>query len=112
MNSQKNIARLKHLRLVGVMEGISYLVLLGIGMPLKYLAGKPEVVKVVGWAHGVLFVWYAIALLIACLSLKKSFGWLMKGGIASLLPFGPFVFDKGLKKDEQEIREALQEVNA
>jgi integral membrane protein len=45
-----------HLRLSALLEGISFLVLLGIAMPLKYMAGIPEPVTVIGWAHGVLFV--------------------------------------------------------
>ena len=56
------------LRLVGILEGISFLVLLGIAMPLKYLAGQPEAVKVVGWAHGALFVLYVGAVMQAALA--------------------------------------------
>ena len=46
---------LGRLRVVGFWEGISFLVLLGIAMPLKYLAGWPDAVRVVGMAHGVFF---------------------------------------------------------
>jgi integral membrane protein len=50
-------------RTIGYAEGISLLVLLGIAMPLKYLAGYPLAVKYTGWAHGLLFVAYlALAL--------------------------------------------------
>lgn len=76
------------------LEGISYLVLLLIAMPLKYLADMPLAVKYVGWAHGLLFVLYVGFLMIVALiekwDLKKAFF----GFIASLLPFGPFVFEK------------------
>ena len=54
---------ISRLRTVGIYEGISYLLLLGIAMPIKYMLGIPEVVKYVGWAHGVLFVLYMAALL-------------------------------------------------
>ena len=53
------------LRLAGITEGISFLVLLFIAMPLKYWAGMPLAVKYTGWAHGVLFVLYGICLIMA-----------------------------------------------
>ncbi|HTO03360.1 MAG TPA: DUF3817 domain-containing protein, partial [Opitutus sp.] len=46
---------LSRLRFIGWWEGVSFLVLLGIAMPLKYLAGEPAAVRVVGMAHGILF---------------------------------------------------------
>lgn len=47
--------RIRILRIVALIEGVSFLVLLGIGMPLKYLADIPAAVRITGWAHGVLF---------------------------------------------------------
>ncbi|WP_317048755.1 DUF3817 domain-containing protein [Hymenobacter sediminis] len=61
---------LGRLRVVGFLEGISFLVLLGIAMPLKYLLGQPEAVRIVGMAHGVLFVAYV--LLVLQVSLERS----------------------------------------
>lgn len=52
------------LRLVGLLEGVSFLVLLGIAMPLKHFAGRPEAVRVVGMAHGVLFILFVVLVLI------------------------------------------------
>ena len=82
------------LRLIGLLEGISYLVLLGIAMPLKYYMDQPKMVQIVGMAHGVLFVLYVIVLLIVHLQYKwnilKTFG----AFIASLVPFGTFYADK------------------
>src|SRR5262249_12017979 len=49
------------LRLVGYAEGVSFLLLLGVAMPLKYAAGMPEVVFWVGLAHGILFMLYVAA---------------------------------------------------
>jgi integral membrane protein len=53
------------LRRVGKLEAISFLVLLAVGMPLKYLAGIPLAVKICGWIHGLLFVWLLISLWLA-----------------------------------------------
>ena len=93
---------LNRFRLVAIMEGVSYLVLLGIAMPLKYFAGLPEVVKYTGWLHGVLFVWFMMLLLKVWIKYKWSFGKTLLAFIASLLPFGTFVLDNKLKKEEQE----------
>ena len=49
---------LNRLRSVGILEAISFLLLLGIAMPLKYAFGQPEMVRIVGMAHGVLWILY------------------------------------------------------
>ena len=89
-------------RLAGIAEGISFLLLLGIAMPLKYVWGQPAAVKVAGWAHGVLFVIFCLALARAMLAEK----WPAKRGamvfVAALLPFGPFVIDRRLQAVERE----------
>jgi integral membrane protein len=84
---------------VAVAEGISFLVLLLIAMPLKYLAGIPQPVTIVGWAHGVLFVAFLILAYEVKVALNKSFLWLMKAFAASVIPFGPFVLKKDLEKN-------------
>ncbi len=86
-------------RLIAVLEGISYLVLLFIAMPLKYFAGLPDAVKYVGWAHGLLFVLFGIFLLLVWIKYKWSFGKTTVAFVASLLPFATFVLDKKLKKE-------------
>jgi integral membrane protein len=86
-------------RFIAILEGISFLILLFIAMPLKYAAGKPEFVKYVGWAHGVLFVLYLIFLLQAWIKQRWKFGKVIKAFVASLLPFGTFVMDKQLKTE-------------
>jgi integral membrane protein len=93
---------ISRLRTVGIYEGISYLLLLGIAMPIKYMLGIPEVVKYVGWAHGVLFVLYMVALLQVTLVHRWPVLKVAAGVLASLLPFGPFVLDKKLLKAEEE----------
>ena len=93
------VRRVRH---VGLVEGISFLLLLGIAMPLKYLAGWPWGVKVVGWAHGVLFVLYGLATLQA----MRHCGWGLVRAFtifgASLIPFGPFLIDPKLRREEEE----------
>ena len=85
---------LKILRLLALLEGISYLLLIGICMPLKYLFDILEPTNPVGLAHGVLFVAYCIWVLIVTLQKKWSFGTMMLAGLASLFPFGTFIADK------------------
>ncbi len=91
---------LKRFRQVAVLEGISYLLLLFIAMPLKYFAGIPEAVKYTGWAHGVLFVLYAVMLIQVWQTYNWKFGKAALVFIASLLPFAPFYVDKKLKTEE------------
>ena len=74
------------------------MVLLGIAMPLKYLAGLPLAVKVVGWAHGLLFVVLLMVLGVVTYLARWP---LRKAGVvvlAALLPFGPFVIDRRLRE--------------
>ena len=86
------------LRLTGFVEGISYLLLLGVAMPLKYMAGKPEYVRVMGMAHGVLFVLLCLAILLAMRYARLSFRWATVVFIASLIPFGTWMIDKHLAR--------------
>ncbi len=88
------------LRAVGMAEGVSYIALLGIAMPLKYFAGKPMAVTIAGSIHGGLFVLFCWALLDAKLEHEWSVKKALKPFIASLLPFGPFVIDRGLKEED------------
>jgi integral membrane protein len=86
-------------RIIAILEGISFILLLGIAMPLKYFAGMPLAVKYTGWAHGVLFIFYI--LLLIQVKIEYDWGWKRTAGafIASLLPFGTFVLDARLKKE-------------
>ncbi len=95
-------------RLIGFYEGLSYLILLGLAMPLKYMFGIPELVKYVGWAHGVLFILYMVTLLQVVVVHKWSVGKIAAGVIASLLPFGPFILDKKLLQPEEVVKETAQ----
>jgi integral membrane protein len=90
---------ISRLRRIGFAEGISFLVLLGVAMPLKYLAGLPMAVKLVGWAHGLLFILLLLALAQAKYRARWSIGYSAVVVIAALLPFGPFLLDRRLARD-------------
>ncbi|WP_345220402.1 DUF3817 domain-containing protein [Hymenobacter koreensis] len=87
---------LGRLRVVGFAEGVSFLVLLGIAMPLKYLLGQPEAVRMVGMAHGLLFVLYVLLVIMAAIEHSWSFKKAVLAFVASLVPFGTFWADKKL----------------
>jgi len=87
------------LRVIGFWEGVSFLVLLGIAMPLKYFAGYPEAVRVVGMAHGILFLLYVWAAIQAALEHDWTWRRTVLVLVASLLPAGPFVVDAKLLRE-------------
>ena len=92
------------LRAIGLIEAVSFLVLLGIAMPLKYFAGMPQAVTAVGWIHGLLFITFCIALTHAHQEAKWTV-WRTGGVlIAALLPFGPFVIDGRLRKEDEALQ--------
>jgi integral membrane protein len=99
---KKLFAPVFHLRVSGITEGISFILLLGVAMPLKYMAGMPGAVKYLGWAHGILCIWYTIAVIwtreTVGLSLKDTAIALL----ASLLPFGTFYADKKIFRRLEE----------
>ena len=82
------------LRITALLEGLSFLVLLGIAMPLKYMFDKPEMVRIVGMAHGVLFVAYIILVIVVRELVKWNLKQTALALIASVLPFGTFYVDK------------------
>jgi len=92
---------LKNWRAIGFAEGVSFLVLLAIAMPLKYWAGMPLMVTIVGGLHGGLWIAYVLAIWLAKNALKWSNGKLLGGFAASILPFGPFVFDSWVRANNE-----------
>ncbi|NIJ52046.1 DUF3817 domain-containing protein [Dyadobacter arcticus] len=80
-------------RIVAFLEGVSFLILLGVAMPLKYLAGIPQAVRVVGMAHGVLFVLFVILLIQVATEKSWSFKKSFFSFFSSLIPFGTFYAD-------------------
>lgn len=95
-NKQKSLHRF---RKIGIAEGISFLILLLIAMPLKYFFNFPEAVKLMGWIHGALFVAFIYFAFEVMGSLNKGFFWLAKAFVAAFIPVGTFVFDRELKKE-------------
>lgn len=90
------------LRAVGMTEGVSFLFLLGVAMPLKYLAHLPLFVKYGGWAHGVLFILLLLVIFQAWAGRAITFKQAALAFIASLLPFGPFIIDRQLARRQSE----------
>lgn len=88
-------------RVIGKLEALSFLALLGVAMPLKYAADMPLAVSIVGFLHGVLFMGLCYVTLMA----KSELDWPLKRAalivIAALLPFGPFVIDRRLEHEQQ-----------
>jgi len=91
---------LSWLRKTGIAEGISFLVLLFIAMPLKYYYNQPMAVKAVGWLHGVLFIAFLWMAWKYKNEKNKSIKWLAVALAAALVPAGTFLFDKKLKREE------------
>ncbi|CAM1341779.1 DUF3817 domain-containing protein [Tenacibaculum amylolyticum] len=86
-------------KIVSFLEGISYILLLFIATPIKYLADNPTYVKWLGMPHGLLFMIYIVMAVMLKYELKwntKEFIWVC---LLSILPFGTFYVGRYLKKD-------------
>lgn len=81
-------------RIVALLEGVSYILLLFIATPIKYLANDPQYVKLLGMPHGILFIAYVAFAFV----FKNDFSWNTKQFItvllASIIPFGTFYIDR------------------
>ena len=99
-----NLKPLNRFCFVAVLEGISYIVLLGIAMPLKYFMDMPDAVKYTGWAHGLLFVAYIFLLINVAIQYNWKLGRIMWVFVASLLPFVPFIVERKLKREANEMK--------
>lgn len=88
------MSELKKFRLINKIEGYSFLILLFIAMPLKYMAGIPMATKIVGMTHGLLVFAFIYQLIQATDEVKFTTKELVTIVIASLLPFGSFYNDK------------------
>lgn len=89
-------------RFTALAEAVSYLLLLGVAMPLKYIWHQPLAVKIVGSLHGALFVLFCVTLAMA----MRSGRWSLSRGaglfLASLVPLLPFWLDQRLRIWEAE----------
>ena len=90
----------KLFKYIGFTEGSSFLVLLFIAMPLKYFWEFPIAVRIVGILHGVFFLIYIFAASLLAFRLKWSTKKLFLAYIASVLPFGPFIFEARLSNSK------------
>ncbi|MDO3410564.1 DUF3817 domain-containing protein [Saccharibacillus sp. CPCC 101409] len=88
-------------RLAGYLEGISFLFLLFVAMPLKYMADSGDAVRISGMIHGILFPLYLIAALHAYGRLRWSFKMLLSAVLLGFLPAGTFIYDAYLRKQIQ-----------
>ena len=86
--------QVKMFRWISILEGISFLVLLLIAMPLKYIWDAPRMVEVVGMAHGILFVAYIFGALLLYRPMNWSFKTLTIICASSVVPLGPFYVEK------------------
>ena len=86
------------LRIISMLEGISYLLLVFIGMPLKYQMDLPMPNKVLGMGHGILTMIFMAILVMVWNEKKITTDIAIKTFIASLIPFGAFYMEKKLKE--------------
>ena len=89
-------------RAIAFLEGVSFLLLMFIAMPIKYLLDYPQVVKVCGWFHGLLFIAYILLLIQVVIEYQWKAGRSFWAFIASLLPFGTFVLDHKVLSKEHD----------
>lgn len=81
-------------RLTAFLEGVSYILLIFIAVPIKYLLNEAVYVKILGMPHGVLFILYIVFSIIAKIKYNWNFRKFLVISIASLVPFGTFYIDK------------------
>lgn len=96
------MTHLGRFRVVSLVEGISYVLLLGIAMPLKYVGGNTEAVPLAGRIHGGLFVLFCIALVLAARERKWSRGQMTTAMVAAVLPLGAFWLEHRLRSGRFE----------
>ncbi|HVJ67569.1 MAG TPA: DUF3817 domain-containing protein [Caulifigura sp.] len=89
------------LRIVGTLEGLSFLLLLGVAMPLKYFSGMPLAVRLAGTLHGALFVLYVIAVIRTARANRWPFERIFEAITASLYPLGTFLLNRRLREEEK-----------
>jgi integral membrane protein len=97
------MSAMRFLRIVSFSEGVSFLLLLLVAMPMKYLWDIPLAVTWVGWAHGILFMSLAVAVLAAMVLAALPFKTAFLVGVASLLPTGPFFADRLLSRHVEKL---------
>jgi len=92
--------RYRLFRQVAFIEGVTTLALFLVAMPIKYLAGNPEPVRITGWIHGIAFIAYVLMMWVALRGRGWAWADLARTFAAALLPFGTFVNDPFLRQRE------------
>lgn len=95
---------LQFFRKVAFVEGLSFLILLFLAMPLKYIWDMPQAVRVVGMIHGILFILYIWILIRVWIDRDWKFSRAAIAVIASLFPFGTMMFDPSLKREAEALK--------
>ena len=85
-------------KVIALLEGISYILLLFVAVPIKYLADDPQYVKLLGMPHGLLFIAYIILAVLLAPKLKWDGKTLLIVLVASVIPFGTFYIDRAYLK--------------
>ncbi len=98
MATAVNLVHLRRLRVLGVVEGISTLLLFFVAMPLKYMADMPMAVTIVGSIHGFLFIALCLALVLGRDAVPLPNRLVVFGILGAIVPFGPFVVDRHLDR--------------
>lgn len=93
------------IRVLGRWEAVSFLLLVGLGMPLKYMADQPLGVRIFGPIHGLLFLWLMMETISVTAAKKLTLSQAFLIFVASLLPFGPFLLEPRLKEWAKELGE-------
>lgn len=88
---------LKRFRVISAIEGLSYLILVFIAMPIKYMGDNPYYVKIFGMAHGVLFILFMISLFETKRKESWDTGFMFQLFVLSLIPFGAFIIENRVK---------------
>ncbi len=97
MQSKKTFS---YFRKIAWLEGLSYLALLFIAMPLKYMMDIPLPVRIVGSLHGALFVAFIIWMFLVYNDYNKNLKWMAKAFLASIIPFGTMFMAKEWMQEE------------
>jgi len=89
---------LKLIRVLGLLEGLSFIILLGVAMPLKYIWHNETLMQPMGMAHGFLFMGYVVWVFVVAHQYNQRPKFIILSCLASILPFGTFVADFKLLK--------------
>ena len=94
---------LLRLRVIGAIEGVSFIVLIIAAIVFKRILDQKEAIFIPGLVHGILFLAYCATLAHAMKVHERPVKWAAKYFIAALIPFGPFMVDKSLKLEMDEL---------